>query len=327
MYQTGLANNVNDFLDKLRIYAESIGWTIHKHLVANIDGGANNGVWLQLSHPSVGYFSFYSDNRTESESEHYPKPSIFISGETGVSEGGIWEQPGSTAEDSSETNGLYGPFTYFLFGSTNYIHCVIEIRSGLFSHLGIGMLEKSGYHGGQYVFGTRYFVNIDDTGSASARNWKYTNHTLPFDAIESSKASTLIRMNNNWLKIGTYNSYAPNGSGWGPIRACEESYSDTRQRQKNPYGWLFDASPNELNSITPLFPLLTYAKDVQERGYLLGNPPEMRWCNMKNIVPGDSMFIGEDEWVIFPIKAKVLEGNAPKGQYSSYLYGLAYKKS
>lgn len=326
MYQTGIANNVNDFLDKLKLYAETIGWTIHRHEVANINGGTSNGVWLQISNADTGCFSFYSDSRVESETSNrhaYPKPQIYVAGETGSGDSDlIWEQPGSTAKDSAMTNGLYGPFTYFLFGSNQYIHCIIEIRPGLFAHLGAGMLEKSGYDGGQYIFGTKHYCDIDSTNSNHGGNWTMSSHCWPFDSRGSSSVSTLIRLGSNWLKIGSSNS--TKGYGWGPIRADKAIYNNNGDR--SPIGWLFDASPNTLNSITPLFPLLTYAQDFQERGLLLGSPCDMRWCNIKNIVPGESIFIGQDEWVIFPIKAKVPEGNAPQGQYSSYLYGLAYKK-
>lgn len=48
--------------------------------------------------------------------------------------------------------------------------------------------------------------------------------------------------------------------------------------------------------------------------------------NMKNLVPGEAITIGTDEWVVFPVKKKGAALNGPQGEVNSWTFGYAYRK-
>ncbi|MGI9277486.1 MAG: hypothetical protein ACR2PT_21890, partial [Endozoicomonas sp.] len=87
-YETGTANGVEDLLDKLRLFAIGLGWTVDRFDTTSVGtgtGNSNNGKWLQLHHGDAGYHNLVSDNRVDDvTTTAYPRPYIHTFGATGV---------------------------------------------------------------------------------------------------------------------------------------------------------------------------------------------------------------------------------------------------
>jgi hypothetical protein len=315
-YETGVSTGVTAMLGTIRAFADELGWTIDR----------DDTNELALHHSMAGYFTLIANPQQQDINTTVdPNPSIEIFGQTGFDSGVSYSnQPGTSAGFSSgRTNGLRGPFTaYHLFGTQQYIHCVIEIVPGEFAHLHFGRLERQGnYVGGEYFTGTFWYYLMIDTSPehASADD---RDHAVPFDcATGRSGQSGAVRMDvagytNEWAR---FDVRSPNdsSSAWGAMRA---------NGNRTPFRHYSDSTPNTVNAITPLHNLLVVANIRNQLGFFAGAPLDLRMVNMKNLVPGEAITIGTDEWVVFPVKKKGAALNGPQGEVNSWTFGYAYRK-
>ena len=319
-YETGVSTGVTALLSTIREFADDLGWTIDRDDVNE----------LALHHADAGYFTLVA---TPEADDLYttadPGPFISIWGQTGFDPGAAHSsQPGSSGGLYGRTNALRGPFTaYHLFGTTQYIHCVVEIVPGEFAHFHFGCLDKSGdYTGGEYATGTAwfYYLNSDNYNRDALAN----RHTVPFDgegyyAAGGGSDYGVLRLDTDgytaeWGRF-TYDTDSSYSTVGGPARS-----SDSQWRTPYSYYWL--STPNTVNALSPLAPILVTFNLRNAKTFLAGAPADLRIVNMRNLTPGETITIGNDEWVCFPLKKRGLDRYAPPPAVNSWYFGFAYRK-
>lgn len=316
-YETGVATGVLDLLAKIRGMAVGLGWTIDR----------NEPTELALHHADAGYFTLLAQPEEDDiQTTTYPRPYITIWGQTGFDAGAAYNaQPGSSGGRYGRTDALRGPFAaYHLFGTTQYIHCVVEIVPGEFAHFHFGLLDKSGdYPGGEYATGTNWsynlqYANTDNRDSLSNR------HAVPFDSINYyAPGHGVVRLDadGHTAEWGLfYNRTTSDFSVvWGPARLYANNW-------RSPYTFYWLSTPNTVNAVAPLAPCLVSFVLRGEKTFLAGAPADLRIVNMRNLTPGETITIGPDEWLCFPLKKRGLSRYGPNYQVNSGLFGLAYRK-
>lgn len=320
-YETGVSAGVTALLGTIRAFAEGLGWTIDR----------NETNELALHHPDAGFFTLRATPEEDDIYTNYnPRPYISIWGQTGFDGGAAYNaQPGSSDGIYGRTNGLRGPFTaYHLFGTTQYIHCVIEIVPGEFGHFHFGCLDKAGaYTGGEYATGTAwsYRLNDDNYNRRALSN----RHVVPFDgmgyypAAQSDGAKGAVRLDTDgytaeWARF-TYDTSSSYSCVWGPARLGDYQW-------RSPFTFYWLSTPNTVNALSPLAPILLTFLLRNAKTFLAGTPADLRIVNMRNLTPGETITIGNDEWLCFPIKKRSMDEIAPHPAVNSWYFGFAYRK-
>ncbi len=319
-YETGVATGVVDLLAKIRGLADDIGWTIDR----------DDPEELALHHADAGYFTLLATPEEDDIQTNYdPGPYISIWGQTGFDAGAAHNaQPGSSGSMYGRTNALRGPFAaYHLFGTTQYIHCVVEIVPGEFAHFHFGLLDRSGdYVGGEYVTGTSWAYYL------TSSNYHYdawaNRHTVPFDGMGYYSAGNFngqgaVRLDADgytaeWGRF-SYDNGAAQSTAWGPARLGNN-------QDRSPYTFYWLSTPNTVNALSPLAPLLVAFLLRNTKTFLAGAPADLRIVNMRNLTPGETITIGADQWLCFPIKKRGLERMGPEHEVNSGVFGFAYRK-
>lgn len=319
-YETGVSAGVTALLGTIRVFAAGIGWTIDR----------NDTNEVALHHANAGYFTLVA---TPAVDDIYttadPGPYISVWGQTGYDSSAAYNtQPGSSGGRYGRTNALRGPFTaYHLFGTTQYIHCVIEIVPGEFAHFHFGCMDKTGaYTGGEYATGTSWWYYL--TNSTSRNNDALdAYHTVPFDGAGYYSAGNgngqgAVRLDTDgytaeWAPF-TYQLGAGWSCVWGPARLRDNQW-------RSPWSFFWPSTPNTVNAISPLAPILLMFLLRVTKTFLAGVPADIRIVNMRNLTPGETITIGSDEWVCFPIKKRGLSQRG-EGGVNSWYFGFAYRK-
>lgn len=315
-YETGVATGVIDLLAKIRGLADDVGWTIDR----------DDPEELALHHADAGYFTLLATpEEGDIQTDSNPAPYISIWGQTGFDAGAAHDaQPGSSAGNYGRTNALRGPFTaYHLFVTTQYIHCAIEIVPGEFAHFHLGLLNKTGgYTGGEYVTGTSWFYAlVNDNYNYDALS---NRHNAPFDGMGYyADGQGALRLDTDgyaaeWGKF-TYNNSGAPSIAWGPARLGNN-------QDRSPYTFYWLSTPNTVNAVSPLAPVLVAFLLRNTKTFLAGAPADLRIVNMRNLTPGETITIGADEWLCFPIKKRGLERLGPDHEVNSGIFGFAYRK-
>ena len=213
-------------------------------------------------------------------------------------------QPGYSR--AFNANDMAGPYTkYHLFGGNegvegNYMYCVLETSSGLFTHFGIGDLNRIGSITGR--FGVGLYWNM------SASYWR---------SITSSRHQRMFDSNAHNYGVGAHLSYHQN-----VVAPTAETYQFGGSSQVyggSIGGWnaqFIDDTPNTLNGRVMLMPNHVRVWDGAWFR-IAGIAPAFRSVRIDNLQAGD---IIDTDWMTFPVKAK----NAPTGPTSGN-YGWAYK--
>lgn len=301
-YETGTSTDVTDLLDKIRVFAIGIGYTVNRWVASG------DGFDLSLYHADCGYINFQSEI-TATTINAVPSTGFNVGND-------FYNQPGTATTSSigvTRTNGLIGPFqNYKLFGTTEYIHAVVEISPGLFANFGFGILDKAWvFTGGLYSYGTHYSTN-------SRENPEYIYHQIPFANGYSQPAME------NWVQcdqegVSPY-WFSGDRSQTYYMRTTMCEYDSVRSRH------LFLNGINDASAVPPLFPIEILTKTATNQSRFIGSVRDVRTINMTNIQPGQTITLGSDVWFAFPIKRKIVGPNPPSGEYSSGIYGMAYKQ-
>lgn len=304
-YQTGSASSPSGLLDALRTFAVAQGWT--QNAWAEVTTG---NFWLNLS-KGGHYVNFYGQNAAGT---------ISLQGATSYNSGAAYNaQPGRISTNEwSISNDLTGPYVgHHFFSGTNHVHVVCQVASGRYVHFGFGTLTKYGaYTGGEYVFGTHWYLNSTTYSGASTSNL----HSVPFDAdyVGSGAAFSMVRFAEagasvaNWLRFRTTmaDGFAVGYSRPGSANSLS---MDLVRRQ-----------PNTFNGLSVLLPIHCWAARTDGLVSILGAPPEMKQIDISYHAHGETLTLGTDEWLVFPLKAKgpdLSDGSSASGNF-----GLAYKK-
>ena len=321
-YTTGTATNASGVLDAIRLFAISIGWTIDRY------ASYSAGYELTIHNPNDTtpvYYNWYSD---DSNGIIWGKPS------TGYSSSLHWyNQTGSyyTAYSSNyavRCNDLLGgPFVgHHLFSNADadYIHMVIEVSTGRYTHMGMGVMNKFGaYTGGQYMYGLYWYLNAINASG----DWMSLNHRVPFDTGSNSTPNGFVRFDDgegltsgNTTSTGPW-QYMDNGnpsSGLENILCHPRSSGGYYQQQ------IYTRSPAYFNSMAPLIFPLSFTKNSTGNVVCLGQPMGLAFVNMKYIEPATTIQYGGNDWMLFPLKQKGRQIAGDSTPFSLW-FGHAYK--
>lgn len=328
-YETGTATGPADLIAKLTTFATAQGWTISSDTTAPASGNYPSDIFSKTGRVfSKGGLVFgvgWSAN------------AVFIIGATEVNGATNWaKQTGSSIADGlptmyyAMTNDMAGPFLayHFFAGSApDFLHVVVEKTAGVFKHFQFGELKKHGtYTGGAYFCGMRWFVDTFGGAGIYIANKPDENfHLVPFDGGANAGSAYLgncVRADidgktNNWMFIGTNGGVAQN-KAIGMVRGVGTSLAET----------LHERSPSEFNQITPFVPILVVVERPSGLYSPAGYAPDLRYVNVSNFTPGETVTIGGVDWMIFPLIQKTASWGSGSSQVpSSGTYGLAYKKA
>ena len=300
-YQTGTASGVNDLLDKLRIFALANGWALD--FSGARSDALGNAVLLNKGGLCVALLSNTVSAGSQSDPPNffdvytYPGPYSGASPNT--------DQPGRS--DYCVANGLAGAFTaYHFFAASNYLHIVVEVVPGRFSHFGAGTLDKAG--GGSavaYCYGLRW-----------EHSQVFTNgifyHSIPFDVNAFGFSGGSIRADADGVSPRNYSMRTS-----GPSRAVGGFLDQTFGLANH----MMRVGPSALTGRAVLAPAIVMVERTTNVFSIAGAPLDFRFVRMDNITPGDVITIGSDQWKCFPIIRK----NGPPGVENSGPYGYAYR--
>ena len=301
-YQTGTATSCTNLLDTIRIFALSLGWTVN-YWGDDPQNAGTQDKWLSLATPGGNYFNVLARDATSI---------ILVRGATGYTANNNRDSQPGQAGDYAQTNGLSGPFAaYYLFGSATYIHVVVEIVTNRFAHFAIGVLEKSGvYTGGEYAVNT--YWTYGNTTYQHQPDAPY--NSCPWDSWLLSPRSQWYRMDvdgavNNW-----YQSYDSGDA---------TSYPLGFMRGNSLVARLFNRSPNYITGQSILPPSIIVGPRPAGGSCIYGTVKDVRPVNITNLNPKQILYIGTDQWMIFPV---IRKGYTTQYEPCSGNYGIAYRK-
>lgn len=319
-YETGSASSPNDLLDKLRIFALANGWTVDYYGNRTNAGGGSQGNGLNALAVNKGglYAVFFHD--TSSNTAANPTPRILTYTYPGpwVGTAGSDLQAGKT--ENAVANNLPGPYQayhFFTDPARTYLHVALEVVSGRFSHFGAGIFDKAG--GGaiaSYAYGLRWSYATADINAPDD-----TDHDVPFDGLATSSGSIaggVVRADSDGISP---RNYRINSSGSVTTAVATGGFrgngGELRMSSE-----LMQQPPSALTGRPILIPLIiSVVRATASQRSIIGTPFDMRCVRIDNLLPGDVLTIGADQWKAFPVIRK----NGGAGIESSGVYGYAYR--
>lgn len=268
-YQTGTALSLNNLLDKLAQFAQPLGWQAAKPAENKLTLANTAGGWiLELS---AGLL--------------YVRRSEYPTGNTATSE---------------LTGGNY--ISYDFFGTTDYLHVVVQYTTERFRHFGLGTLIKEGdYVGGQYCYGT--YLNLRDAGySGSGHVFGFSAGTEKYSAIvraDGLAGETISPCYFNIQYVSDFTGVRQSDRGkylLGLGRAAmHENYATAHpdsllvKHSQSTFGHTLIPCPHSL---------IAHCRDGVFRR--LGIVPDRYECTMKGIHPRQQLDINGEKWMIIP---------------------------
>lgn len=236
-----------------------------------------------------------------------------------------WNLSGANYENASTPQArvfdeqFAGPFptvTLFTDDPSTYCHVAIEVSAGRFRHLWFGNMLKYGTWTGGAYYATTYW----DDAAASIDNPAATQHTTPMDG---SVGDLNLRQ---WTA-----RYSFGGSNW--IAPTEATVNSVQRRQgrgsvRGGLGHAFrSVTETPFSGLVALQPITVWAwrlSDTPDSLRMIGRIPDVFEVNMQTLAPGESYFIGPDEYVVFPLATKRDPAERLDNENSGN-YGYAYK--
>lgn len=341
MYETAGASNVNDLLDKFRVFALASGWTVdfsgtRQDTQVNTNTGTyafpnsdnpNPGVAVPgnslVIHKGDCYAAWHTDTRVVPIAWANPGPYLLGQVFPGPYSGAVQPQKQAGCTPGNITNKLVGPFqAYHFFSGDTYLHAVVEITPGEFRHFGCGLLERAGaVTSGAYVTNTHW-----NQGTNFISDPANAYHAVPFDALGDYNTglgwnATHIRADSDAVSprniaLNARAGTTPDRGGWGGYVA-----GSNRDGRDALGAGLLQVGPSTLTGRSVLVPLIAGVTRPDGFGSVLGTPRDMRAVRIDNLAPGDAVTIGPDTWLVFPCSRK----NGVSGQENSRNAGLAYR--
>lgn len=312
-YQTGTASNAADLKAAFVIFCrDTLGWTevrtntAEKISNSSTDSNGRNTTYLSIN-GSIWYIATGINGAT-TDYRYYINVGVVTSAtdtSTGALPYSYRDQTGYVYE--ANTNDLTGPYTkYHFFGGQegtegHFAYCVIETTVGLFSHFGIGQLDRIGSITIPFAvctywnYGTSYWRSVSsDRHSRMFDNWSTNNGGRGHARVDQENGVvTMI--------FGYSNDHIYGGTGGG----------------LNSY--IISDAPNAFNGRSPLYPNHIYGSDRGSPDWnrILGIAPAFRSIRIDHLQPED---IVDTDWIVFPIKAKQSAAGP-----NSDVWGWAYK--
>jgi len=318
----------DDLLGEIRTFLAATGdWTIHRDLLTPDEGVASGGRILVVSNgdvlaglrsttTGVGAGRLYLFDGIPPYSG---TPNLdALPGNSGISLTDGEYNSATPASARVFTSAFSGPFpTAFLFSDdpSTYCHVVVEVTAGKYRQLMFGNLHKFGtWTGGGYYASHRW-----DTGSSNIDVPNSSTHTVPFDSGSSLQSGGMWTIH-----------YEGGGFVWGaPLQGTLNGVHRRRVRGSvrggcgNLFRSIQESAFSGLVALNPItvWPVTTTDTPITTR--CAGRVPDVAEINMRHFAPGESYFIGSDEWIVFPAATKGLPAARLDVENSGY-YGLAY---
>tara|TARA_R110000851_G_scaffold120002_1_gene248074 strand:- start:15571 stop:16602 length:1032 start_codon:yes stop_codon:yes gene_type:complete len=339
-FETGTAVDFEDLLAKLDTFADTThgGWV--GGYTPNPD---TTNRWFELSKGSLSMSMRYPSGITALDNVSLHQATAFLS--TGTAPGAHTNDSGSgyntgvggtSANFDDERcvsqigNGPYPSYSFFADDTSpaDYIHCVIEVSTGMFRHFGFGTLGRGKFgdwSGGEYVYGQH------QQSGTTLNQLDNRNVMLP-DGIATA-ANDARRCGTIHLQGAGLSNQG--GLRWGVMCAALQTTLDndtagaerrvvlgTARAGLEVHG-LGNMIGNSSSGVVALCPVALYYHDpTLSRVQYLGHLDDVRTCNTRNFSPGEEIVIGVDTWVIFPASIKTVAGV----NYRSEYFGVAYRK-
>jgi hypothetical protein len=320
--------NFDDLLEEIRDFLNATGdWTIHRDLTAppSGEGVAAGGRELVVSN-GVCLVGLRSTTTGAGANHMYmfdgipPWSSSVIDtmpGNSGIRVNDLGYSSASAANTDRHTFPAFaGPFpTAFIFTDdpSTYCHVAVEVEAGKYRHINFGNMRKFGtWTGGAYYAMTDWSQStnqIDVPNSAT--------HATPFDSGGGSSIQTTFYYNDGvttWrcATPATLNSVV-RLTGAGSTRGGFGKVF--RIPTETPFSGLVALAPITFWSTT--------VADTPDTVRCMGQIKDIATLNIANFEPGESYFIGSDEWIVFPMAAKHNPADRNDVENSGY-YGIGY---
>jgi hypothetical protein len=316
-HQVGSANTLSQLLSRLADFAQTNGWTIDK-----LDT-ITPALYL---HNADGFWSMTG-------------PVLTIFGNTGFNSGAsAGAQPGSSATNhgtGSAKNSYAGTrcdtleggnyVSYDFFGTADYLHVAIQVKSNQFRHFGIGTIVKEGtFNGGQYAYGTA-FLSLESFTSnnafpfqalSTANNWN-DSASLPYSTVVRADLDSgpfwyvFGRMDRNELEPGT------SATGIGDGGYFDSCHPDRLSAQ---------VAFTQFGQVVAPVPVTVYVRTADGIYRRLGYVPDFFVCQMPGVVPRSDYTVGGEQWRLIPaMQLQTTTDDVDAGQNNSYTLGYAFR--
>lgn len=334
-YETGTASNVNDLLDKFRLFAIAQGWTANRWATV----GSGRELCIQKGSAYFNFRSWNNETMLVNGTNTASKYGITMNGSDGYSAGsGVHVQPGYPVRNSTTLGdqcvALFplvtttGPFPayHFFAPDSKTLYAEVEVTTGVFQRWGCGSLDlfnPAAPGGGRFIYST---ASQHVTAGTSSIDWlnndadsQYACELVPFRAADFSttnsttgtsgrSAASMVR-----VQFGSFNNWAGSGRTVSTADGLNMACAGGGVHDKI----LREFSPNPLNGIGLLLPHIVSLNVGNEYLSPIGAMPGLRHLDITNYLPGDEFTIGSDTWKVFPWYAKGGIG---------YNRGIAYLK-
>jgi hypothetical protein len=318
----------DDLLGEIRTFLNATGdWTIHRDLLTPDEGAAAGGRILVVSNGDV-LAGLRSTTTGAGAGRLYLFDGIppysgtpnldALPDNSGIVMTDATYDSANTPSARVFSNTFAGPFpTAFLLSDdpSTYCHIVIEVSAGKYRHILFGNIEKFGTWTGGGYYASHRWSQDESTIDLPDGN----THTVPFDG------SAAAVQGGQWTV-----HYEGGGFQWiAPFQGTFNGVNRRRARGsvRGGFGTLFRSIQESafsglvaLNPVT-VWPITT--ADVPVTTRCAGRVPDVAEINLRNFSPGESYFIGSDEWLVFPVATKGLPSARLDVENSGY-YGLAY---
>lgn len=309
MYATGSAANPAALLSALQTFAVSAGWTVDRaSAVYNPGSSTPNDYWLAI-HQGACYLNYWYQDAG---------PLFYCIGADGYSGSNAPNAQGSAIPATPPyMNAGRGPYTSYHFFSTTagpiYLHVVLEWEANIFTQLHGGILNAAG--GATPAI---YHTSTAWSYGGSQQSYPEAGGDGPFATAPPNNGSGLL------LTVDSvYGWKSPNYAS--PNRLLCPVRTDGFQQRG------LQRTPNTFNELTVLLPLHLHVERLAGGVYsYVGEPADMRCCNIANVNPKDEVTLGSDVWKYFPMTAKTPPSTWNQfgsSVISSGYYGYAFKKN
>ncbi|UEP18794.1 virion protein [Pseudomonas phage vB_Pae_W3] len=287
-YLNGSAASFADLKTAIENAAIAAGWTFADGILSK------NGCFFQLIADTSGGYT-----------------QLRLHGGTGKSGSTLTGQPASNAGvkiASSADNPISFPITYEIhyFDNPDEIYCVTNYNSDYYQTLAFGKSDIPGIGGTGAWFTGNMASNLTLTGtgttSAAQRvhmsvgqtdcgSTPYSGMTCPFWFKGSSAGSNVASYMHCGLDSVAWRSEGVETAGNGMLGI---SYCAS----------LLAALPNISNQATILLPVKAIAWRFDGGRTIAANPKNVRYLRIDNIVPGEIITFGADQWKVYPMFRK-----------------------
>ena len=310
-YQTGVSTSPSNLLSLMETRLNTDGWTIVRNNGAAETGSSNQ---LSVSDPAPAegnQYNFVAYDSPAEDARWEFQPSTGDSGagaafynHTGTPNGtnaaGTHCMFGNSPLSTNDQGFSGSSISYHFFsGQTpsgnRYCHIVLEGTAGVYFMAMFGTIEKAGtFTGGQYATGTPY------RNTSSGIIW-------PFQFAPSLSDGT------QWIRAD--NLFSSGSPGWRELNGFFSKLGGGGVLNHLYMGGLTASAQR-----TPFAPMLVpfWANDTPSlastQSALIGHVPDVMICSMDGREPGEVITLGSDNWHIFPVHRKTVDGTSTTSQ-------------